>query len=237
MRMFTLSPRLSTAAGFLSEGALLADIGCDHGKLPIYAAKYLNPVKVIACDINEAPLARARFNCRRFSVGDVVELRLGNGLDPVRSEECTHITICGMGGETIASILSAAPWSQDGDHTLILQPETSAYKLRRFLYSNGYQIIDEKAVFDSNRVYSVLCAKGGAEPISASLLDEYASPALREKRDAAAMALFKRIKTSLERTMRGEQEDSERYIMLKTAKNDLEAIINAQSVADREGSR
>ena len=40
MRLFTLSPRLSAAAAYLPSGAKLADIGCDHGRLPIYCSLY-----------------------------------------------------------------------------------------------------------------------------------------------------------------------------------------------------
>lgn len=222
MRMFTLSPRLSCAAARLPQGVKLADIGCDHGKLPVYAAVYLQPRGVIACDIRQAPLARAALNCRRFGVEEKVSLRLGDGLAPVSPEECTHITICGMGGETIAGILAAAPWTQAGAHALILQPETSAHKLRRFLYETGYAIEDEEAVFDGERVYTILCARGGAQPRGAAMADCFASLALRARRDAAADAYLARVHTSIERRMRGEAPGSAQYLALESALRLLE---------------
>lgn len=232
MRMFTLSPRLACVAARLPQGVRLADIGCDHGKLPIYAAVRLAPERVIACDIRPKPLARAAEGCRRFGVEDRVELRLGDGLAPVSPEECTYVTVCGMGGETIASILDAAPWTRGGAHTLILQPETSAHKLRQFLYGAGYRIEDEEAVLDSGRVYTVLCVRGGAQPCEAALADCFASPALRARHDAAADAYLARIYTSLGRRMLGESPESAQYAALVEARRLLEERKDGKSLAD-----
>ena len=232
MRMFTLSPRLAAVAEYLPHGVCLADIGCDHGKLPVHAAVYLAAQRVIACDIREGPLARAALNCRRFGVEKKVELRLGDGLAPVLPQECTHITVCGLGGETIASILGAAPWTSAGAHMLILQPETSAHKLRRFLYETGYAIEDEKAVFDGRRVYTVLCVRGGAEPVSPALLDFFISPALGRRRDMAALAYFSCVHKSLGRRMQGAAPDSAVYAQLTDARKKLEAMLDGKSMAD-----
>ncbi len=221
MRLFTLSPRLQAAADWLDADARLADIGCDHGRLPIYAAAKLGLKGVIACDIRPVPLSHAEKNCRLYGVSDRVELRLGDGLAPVSPEECTHITICGMGGDTIAAILASAPWTRDGRHTLILQPETSAHRLRRFLYENGYRILDERAVQDTSRVYTLLLVRGGAAPQTPDLLDEFASPALRARRDPDAQAYLARVRASLLSRMKGEAPDSEAYAALDKAQKQL----------------
>ena len=232
MRLFTLSPRLRAAARWLDADAHLADIGCDHGRLPIYAAARLGLPSVIACDIRPVPLSRAEKNCRLYGVQDKVELRLGDGLAPVSPEECTHITICGMGGDTIAAILAAAPWTKEGKHTLILQPETSAHKLRRFLFENGYAVLDERAVQDTNRVYTLLLVRGGAEPFKPDILDEYASPALRARHDADAQAYLARVRASLLSRMKGEVPGSEAYRALDEAQKALERNNDGKSLAD-----
>ena len=74
MRLFTLSPRLSAAAAYLPSGAKLADIGCDHGRLPIYCAKNLALSRIIACDLRPVPLSHARENCALYEVEDRIEL-------------------------------------------------------------------------------------------------------------------------------------------------------------------
>ena len=72
-----------------------------------------------------------------------------------------------MGGETIASILEAAPWTQDGRYRLILQPMTRPECLRRFLLANGYAILSEQVVQDGRRRYLALaCAYSGAPPVT-----------------------------------------------------------------------
>jgi len=228
--MFTLTPRLATAVGMLPEGVRLADIGCDHGKLPIHVVKYLHPERVIACDINVGPLERARDNCRRFGCLDAVELRLGDGLSPVKPDECTHITICGMGGELIADILAAAPWTRGG-HTLILQPETAAHKLRAFLYAAGYTIEEEIAVIDAGRMFTILRARGTDTPVVPQPLDIFVSPALARQRDEAALRYFTYVSKSLSWRLRGFAPDSVQAGQLTRAKEALEAIIR-ESMAD-----
>ena len=71
------------------------------------------------------------------------------------------MVIAGMGGETIASILSAAPWTKDGQHTLLLQPMTRSAQLRRFLMENGYAITREALVRDRGTIYPVMEVKRG----------------------------------------------------------------------------
>ena len=56
--------------------------------------------------------------------------------------------IAGMGGETILSILKAAPWTADGHHTLLLQPQTHEELVRQYLAENGFIITREALVRD-----------------------------------------------------------------------------------------
>ena len=75
--------------------------------------------------------------------------------------------IAGMGGETIASILGAAPWTKDGRYRLILQPMTRHECLRRFLLTGGFDILSEQIVQEGRRRYLVLaCAYTGAPPVT-----------------------------------------------------------------------
>ena len=72
-----------------------------------------------------------------------MRLRLCPGLSAIGPEEGDTIAIAGMGGENIAMILSAAPWTADGRHTLLLQPQSRSEVLRRFLQDRGYRILRE----------------------------------------------------------------------------------------------
>lgn len=152
--MVTLSKRLSLIAEFVPFGAKVADIGTDHGLLAI-ALSHSKHAKVIACDINKGPLSTAAENIKRYKAENI-ELRLGNGLDCIQPNEVDVIVIAGMGGETIAPIIERAGWVKSRNVSLILQPMSSAHKLREFLYTNGFDIFREKAVNDNKRLYSVM---------------------------------------------------------------------------------
>ncbi len=160
MRDFALTPRLRLLADWVPPGARLADVGTDHAYLPVWLRLHGRVVSAIACDLREGPLARARETGRTWGV-DGVDYRLGNGLAVVAPEEADTIVIAGMGGENIAAILAQAPWTADGRHTLLLQPQTRAEALRAFLAENGYAVRREALVEDRGTIYPVMEAGGG----------------------------------------------------------------------------
>ena len=105
-------------------------------------------------------------------------LRLAAGLEAVRPEECDTVSIAGMGGQTIADILAAAPWTGDGEHLLLLQPMTMVYELRQWLWAHGYMIECETVCREERRYYVVLSVRGGG-PVRVVPLSSCAfSPAL-----------------------------------------------------------
>ena len=101
----SLTPRLQTIADRVPKGAGFADIGTDHGHLPLWLLETDVLQTAIACDLREGPLEHARENARFHGLSERVCFRLAAGLDAVRAEECDTISIAGMGGETIAGIL------------------------------------------------------------------------------------------------------------------------------------
>ena len=134
--LFQLDPRLSLCASFVPAGAKLADIGTDHGYLPIWLAKTGRVIHAVAADLRPGPLERAKENVRKYQVEDIVELRLSDGLQAFLPEEADFIVIAGMGGEVIASILGALP-AEGNRRRLVLQPMTRAEELRRSWRSMG----------------------------------------------------------------------------------------------------
>ena len=178
-----LTPRLACLAALVPQGARLADIGTDHGKLPISLLLAGRIVGAIGSDIGEGPLAHAARNAREHGVS--LSLRLAPGLDAVRPDECDTISIAGMGGQTIADILAAAPWCAAGQHLLLLQPMTMVYELRQWLWQNGYTIERETLCREDRRQYVVLYARGGAEKRDVPLWQCAFSPALLRADGAA----------------------------------------------------
>ena len=163
-----LDRRLSLCAEFVRGDVAVADIGTDHAYLPIYLVQSEKISRAIAADINKSPLESGIEAIKQYGVSDKISARLSNGLEKIKSDECDDIVIAGMGGELICSIIEAAPWLQDGDKHLILQPMTRPEILRSYLYKNGYEIIREQAVESDGRIYTVMLAAfcGKAETLS-----------------------------------------------------------------------
>lgn len=155
-----LSPRLALLAGWVPPGARLADVGTDHGFLPIWLRLHGRIACAIASDLRPGPLSRARENAAEYGA-DGIDFRLCDGLADIGAEACDVVSIAGMGGENIAAILAAAPWTADGRHTLLLQPQSRAETLRSFLMDHGYAIRREALVEDRGHVYPVLEAGAG----------------------------------------------------------------------------
>lgn len=127
-----LSPRLQAIARQVPQGARLADVGTDHGYLPVWLLLNGRIGYAIAADLRKGPLDRAKGTAQRFEQTDGISFRLCDGLTGIHEEEVDAVAIAGMGGETIAAILEAASWTKKGK-LLLLQPMTGAPKLRRWL--------------------------------------------------------------------------------------------------------
>ena len=161
-----LSPRLQLLADWVPEGARVADVGTDHAFLPVWLVIHGKVDSAIASDLREGPLARGAETAREYGVADRVEMRLCNGLNGIAPEEADVVVIAGMGGENIAQILAAAPWTADGAHRLLLQPMSKMELLREFLANNGYEIVREQLVMDRGTVYPVMEVKAGHMELS-----------------------------------------------------------------------
>ena len=193
--MSVLNKRLLLAANMLNEGKAVADIGTDHAFLPIYIIKQKIADKVIACDIAEGPLSVASENIKKYKLEDKIELRLADGLKGIKPNECNQITICGMGGETIADIITAAEWVKSPNVTLILQPMSCDDRLREYLVTNGFEIEKEKAVISQGRVYTVMRVVYSKEPQKRDIAFKYIGKLLDTPDEAALLFIKRRLKS------------------------------------------
>ena len=145
------------------EGCRLADVGTDHGYLPVYLLQRGRIRSAIAADIGAEPLAHARRTAEEYGV-EGIDFRLCDGLRDMAPDEADTLVIAGMGGETIIAILEEAPWTRGGAHTLLLQPMTKTADLRQWLAVNGFTFTEERLVWDKNYLYPVLRVTGGGTP-------------------------------------------------------------------------
>ena len=74
-----LSKRLQMNVSLVPQGARVADIGCDHGYAAIWLIQNQVAEKMVAMDINEGPIARAKEHIRREGLEKQIECRRSNG--------------------------------------------------------------------------------------------------------------------------------------------------------------
>ncbi len=161
-----LTPRLALAASFCLPCRAVIDVGCDHAYLCIHLVEQ-GAERAFASDIRPGPLAAAKDHIVSCGLENRVRAVLCPGLEAFGPGDADAISICGMGGEMIASILQDAPWTAAGGHKLVLQPMTNGHKLRQWLADNGYAVRQEALAREGDRIYVVLQARGGKGPCGA----------------------------------------------------------------------
>ena len=158
MLLPSLTNRLLAAADMERQGAYFADIGTDHGYLPVYLVLTGRVSRALAADINSGPLARAVQTIEKYGAAGQIDVQLSDGLTGV-DPAVTDIAVAGMGGELIANILKQAEWTQDPTKRLILQPMTQDAFLRRFLAENGYTVTKETVAEEGMHLYVIMQAE------------------------------------------------------------------------------
>ena len=161
MNVNHLSDRLASVASFVKDGARLADIGSDHAYLPVNLASQDKITSAIAGEVVAGPFQSAQQEIARQELGHMVEARLGDGLAVIEpADQIDTITICGMGGALIVDILDQG--LIDGklatNPRLILQPNVAEDKVRQWLNTHSYEIVDEAMIAENGKFYEVIVA-------------------------------------------------------------------------------
>lgn len=177
-----LSERLMTIAGFVKKGAKIADIGTDHGYLPVYLMENKITDLAIASDISPGSLDKIIGYVRDHKLEDRIETRLGDGLDVLRPFEVDTVIMAGMGGLLISEILEANKEVTENIDNFIFQPMVASKELRAYLLENNYKIIDEKLAREANKYYEIILAKRGWAQVE-NPLDLDINPKLIENQD------------------------------------------------------
>ena len=104
-----ISRRLYAIAVKVPRGSIAADIGTDHGYVPMLLVKNNICPRVIMSDISESSLAKARETFRLCGLdADDSCFRVGDGLSTVSEGEADTVIIAGLGGLTIIDIPEGA---------------------------------------------------------------------------------------------------------------------------------
>ena len=168
-----LSDRMQVIADHVAPGEIAADIGTDHGQIPVWLfARGICP-KVILSDISEDSLAKAKETAAAYQFGKGLSFRVGDGLSVLQPGEADTVIIAGMGGKLIRQILA-----EDLNHTLtfrkfILQPRKGYGPLRKWLLEHGFLFLSEDVVWESHFLPEIITVLRPGEEIVADLAAEW----------------------------------------------------------------
>lgn len=231
MTKHNLDARLLSAASFVRAGAVLADIGTDHGYLPIFLLSRGVVSRAVLSDVNAGPLASAEENVAAAGYYERCEFLLTDGAAALSDTGATDYTVCGMGGELIADIVERAPHLRNASIRLILQPMTRQQKLRKSLFALGFEIIGERYSYADGKYYVCLCAEYSGTPCQIS--DELAylgADEIHTDDRAEYLGYLDARKRSLRRTydgrLRGGFEDEGAKRLLALIEERIEKHIN-----------
>lgn len=221
-----LSKRLKRIAEHVDKCESVADIGTDHGYIPIYLVKEGICKKAIASDINKGPIEKAKVNVAFEGVSNKIKCLLGPGLNPLKVGEVNGVILAGMGGNLTRDILLADMEKVKRYDFIILQPAQNPEVLREFLYKNDYEIIDEDLIKDEGRFYELFKVKYNENSEKLVFHDELeyeVSPLLREKNHPLFKEFIEEKINRCETILSFIKEDTE---AAKKRKSDLEEKIN-----------
>ena len=156
-----MNKRMHAIVRYIEPGRGMIDVGTDHGYLPVWMATHGYRGNIIAADIHEAPLQKARETAGKAGVADRRVFQLCDGLDQCPPKAVDTIVIAGMGGDMICRILDRAEWCMDRQYKLILQPMTKSEVLRYWLVYNEFQILNEELVPEGGALYQLIVARFG----------------------------------------------------------------------------
>lgn len=176
-----LSKRLQAVADFVTTGYRVADIGTDHGYIPIWLVENGKIPSAVAMDINRGPLEKARDHVAAHGLEGYITTRLSDGMEKLEKEEAQSVVIAGMGGALVIRILEVVKEKELGIQEWILQPQSELRKVRTYLQESGYQVVAENMVLDDGKYYPMMKVVKGKEECSTEAELCYGKLLLRTK--------------------------------------------------------
>ena len=178
-----LSARLACVASLVPAGARVADIGSDHAYLPAALVLDGKIDFAIAGEVVKGPYENAVREIKDHQLEGQVIPRLADGLAAIEpADKVDTITIAGMGGSLIASILEKDKNKLTGIKRLVLQPNVGESQLREWLMNNYYQIMNEKIIEEDNHIYEIIVAELSVVPFRYSKYELDFGPFLLENK-------------------------------------------------------
>ncbi len=156
--MVKLSKRLQAIADLVPEGLSVADVGTDHGYIPIWLVSCGRIPGAVAMDVNEGPLMRARTHIHAEGLDPYIQTRLSDGVQQLLPGEAACVIIAGMGGGLVQKILREGVRQLEDVKYLILQPQSEVSGVRKYLREHGFEIRQENMVMEDGKYYPMMLA-------------------------------------------------------------------------------
>lgn len=176
--MVKIQNRLTTIAGLVLKGKAIADIGADHALLSIYMLQKNLAPNVVVTDIIDGPYERAKKAVNESPYRDKIEVRKGDGIKVLKPHEVATVIIAGMGGDTIAQILSDDWEKAETYERFVLQPMSRSYVVRQLLAERGWALLEEKLVYENNKYFVILVYSPDKKPYKLTPLELEVGPIL-----------------------------------------------------------
>jgi tRNA (adenine22-N1)-methyltransferase len=226
-----LGVRLSKIASLIENCEAMADIGTDHAYIPIYLVKHEICSKAIASDINKGPVLKAKQNIQQEGLQDRIQCRIGAGLSTLKVNEVRCAVIAGMGGNLIRDIIRDDMEIFKAMDYCVLQPVQNPEVLREFLYTSGFNILDEELCFEESKYYEIIKVSYGDEPKKleplfyevSQLLIEKAHPLIKEYISFKIEQQYKIVEHIQENTLNAQIKKRKVYDKIKRLKELLES--------------
>ncbi len=167
-----MDERLTEIVAWIEPGDLVADIGTDHGKIPLHLIEARISEEVYATDISAHSLSKLEKEIERRGI-KTIHTCVSDGLKGLPDRSFDVFILAGMGGRLIEKILRESMKKAKAARRLILQPNVGAPNLRRFLHDNGFKILDEKLVRVSGKYYEIFLAGKGQQNFVSDLEYEF----------------------------------------------------------------
>lgn len=223
-----LSQRLSAIAAMIPEGYSLADIGTDHGYLPVHLVMNGTCPYAVVTDIAEHPLESSKQLVGLLALQKKINLRCGDGLKVLSPKEVDIISIAGLGAMSIIRILEQSPPVLASVQKLVLQPMRAAAALRYWLNNHDWVIVDEDIVWEDSNFYEIIGAIHGEEKLTKTEIE--VGPVLLRKQHPLLKSfledrvqLLQGIACSLENAREGKSRERQQEVKQKI--NQLEKVI------------
>lgn len=176
-----LSKRLKTVVSVVRQGSRVADVGTDHGYVPIWLLNHGVAEHAIAMDVRPGPLERAEEHRRQHKLEGEMEVRLSDGLKELRDGEADTVIIAGMGGELMLRIMAEGLHVWDSVTDWILSPQSEWDTFRHGLETMGFVIGREIMLCEDGKYYIVLQVRRGVMHYQREIDYRYGYDLLQQK--------------------------------------------------------